>query len=126
LYEAAKHTESYQHLLKGSDRVVLSAAKSLGLHAKVMPILAPECPEPPYYINHHFQFIPEAFLDDDWWEGYVKSKGIKGDDDITWCQKLKHWQPAIVALYRGNDPLHIVCYQAAAILITIPKWEDRL
>lgn len=121
-----KCQKCHQPLLKGSDRLVMSAAKSLGLDVKVAPILAPEHPDPPYYINSDFKFKSDNdYIGEDWMSYLSNDKSIKDVGDITWCQEFRHWQPAIAALRFGNECTIDVCYQAAAILVNIPKWNKR-
>ena len=50
----------------------------------------------------------------------------KDGTEIIWCQPLKDRHPSLFAADYGNQPELSVCYQAAAILVTIPKWGERV
>ena len=122
-------SSSKQGILKGSDRIVYLTAKSLGLKVEIRPILkhhdGDNC-----FIGNNFEFIPYARhseWDEDGWSNCLRSQGNTDGSHITWCQKLSrsYWQPAIAAQVFGNDPCVEVCYQAAAILVSIPTWSER-
>lgn len=118
-------------LLKGPDRTVLLAAKSLGLKVEVKPIFADPDREAKYYIGNDFEFSRAYVERDGWgdepygWDGYMKQEGNDDASHVMWCQELKYWQPAIAALVYGNDAELDLCYQAAAILVSIPTWSER-
>ncbi|XP_065913765.1 uncharacterized protein [Dysidea avara] len=120
--------------LKGSDYVVYSAAKLLGLHVHVKPLLANELDKPrgkkfalkndldDFRWNEDFEYGP---YDD---KGLIKlySKNVcqfRGED-ITWCQQPKYDQPSGAIGCYGNEPTLLIWYKAAVILIGIPKWDE--
>ena len=123
-------------LLKGVDRIVYLVAKSLGLNVMVKPIWSNR-----YVLGHRFQSGPKYLLstfpgfklintarDDDTECDLVRrltNQPTYSDKKITWCQKLTHWQPAGAAATYGNEPTAQAFYQAAAILVGIPKWSRK-
>ena len=140
--------ESLPLLLKGSDRMVVSSAKSLGLAVQVKPeydfhdtweeeLHSIDLPfdgddSGTLYVDESFQFKNKCI-------GVKPSPENKhpscqsfalldgGDyqtcDKITWCQEIV-WQPAQVAPHYGNEASMGILYQVAAILLTIPKWSS--
>ena len=128
--------------LKGSDRVIFSAAKSLGLDVIIKPIfeirgeiiydkdsdteVVSSCGGEEYedltYIGKQFELKNAEHLD---WKTYFKEEGYVNARAITWCQPLKKRHPSIIAADYGNQPECGIGYQAAAILVTIPKWSER-
>lgn len=130
-------------LLKGSDRTIFSAAKALDLQVEVKPILNPNtyCNEEQYVGTKfgvhlgkfHDEYGYDYNGDDDensYWRqdfenGFLQVEETTG---INWCQPLNHnsqWLPSILSPYYGNENSVDICYQAAAILVTVPKWEKR-
>ena len=123
-------------LLKGVDHVVYLVAKSLGLNVMVKPIWSNR-----YDVEHmiesgqkyllskfsHFELIHIARDDDtdcDLVRG-LTNQPLYSDKKITWCQNLTHWQPAGAAATYGNEPAAEAFYQAAAILVGLPKWGRK-
>ena len=123
-------------LLKGVDCIVYLVAKSLGLSVMVKPIWSDSEREgeKKYLLSKFSDF---ELMDD--------ARGIDYECDIvrdltkqptysykkiTWCQKLTHWQPAGAAatgagIVYGNQPMAEAYYQAASILVGIPKWGRK-
>ena len=111
-------------LLKGSDRTVLQAAQALNLEVELKPIVSKE----EYFVGDMFKFESVFLVDDDLpWKDYLKRKGLSNASHIKWCQKSSNiWQPAIAAhILVGNICEPEICYQAAAILVSVPSWGDR-
>ena len=46
---------------------------------------------------------------------------LKSVKDITWCQDQDKWEPAGATTTYGNDWADVCLYQAAAILVGIPR-----
>ena len=134
--EESKHVS----MMKGSDRTVLMAAECLHLKVKIRPI----CNVSENAIGDNSCFLGEKFgfytyyLDEFdhnnteviWMEVKQDRERCVEDrnsdtDHIIWCQKFKHLQPAYATVSYGNEHAAEICYQAAAILITIPKWSER-
>lgn len=132
-------------LLKGSNRTILLAAKSLGLRVEVISIvqdeLGDEYGNTKQYAHYSNSFEFEntnGFIcyngkscvgqQEHWknWTGYFAEEGIDDDSHITWCQtqSVQH-QPALAAAHYGTEFTATICYQAAAILVTIPDWSER-
>ena len=56
----------------------------------------------------------------------VAPNNLETDSHVTWCQRLGEIkQLAVAALAYGNEPYVDRFYQAAAILIAIPQWNER-
>lgn len=123
-------------LLKGSDHTVLLAAKALHLEVEVKPVVETERVPYVYEIILVFEdedefFFPDSEDREDWdgsrvcrWEDFFSNRSDVSDGGgITWCQELSAKQPGILALGYGNDSCEIL-YQAAAILVTIPRWGE--
>ena len=127
-------------MMKGSDRTVVMAAECLHLKVKIRPI----CYVDENAVGDDSCFLGEKFgfhdtylgefdhnnTEDIWME--VKQDRERSVEDqnsdtdhILWCQKFKHLQPAYATVSYGNEHAAEICYQAAAILITIPKWSER-
>ena len=112
-------------LLKGSDRMVMLAATSLGLEVAVKSIV--EVDDNGLYQSKRFRYS-DVYIDYDngGWEGFFEeSRRYKDADDITWCQEFKQKVPALAALCYGNDHSTDTVYMAAAILVSVPKWSKR-
>ena len=45
--------------------------------------------------------------------------------ETPWCHDLSEWEPAGTALRYGNDISLDSFYQAAAILVGVPKWNTK-
>ena len=135
--------EEFKHvsMMKGSDRTVVMAAECLHLKVKIRPI----CNVSENAIGDDSCFLGEKFgfhdsyfgefdhssTEDIWMEVKQHVRWSVEDhnsdtDHILWCQKFKHLQPAYhAAVSYSNRHVAEICYQAAAILITIPKWSER-
>lgn len=127
-------------LPKGSDRTVVLAVKLLGLRVQVKP----EYDLHNTYESHEFNEIgwgldwddrenDKFYIDEsvqfrsDWsdggvinWHKYQKER----TKDIIWCQDIT-WQPALIAPHYGNEATVGILYQAAAILVFVPPWNER-
>ena len=122
-------------LLKGSDRTVLQAAKALHLNVAIRPILStPDARgEEDYFIGDVFKFDHAMLMDGGFqceespWKNYLTGKGIDDASHINWCQKSSSiWQAAVAAhIIAGNEYAPEICYQAAAILVSVPSWGER-
>lgn len=144
VYGEPERTESAfevspQAFMKGSDRIVMLAAKSLGLFVKVRPIVSDKDEEEEeLYYNCGFNLSDQSW----WWmighnpqdcnpqEQNWKMFFKAGDDyeeasGITWCEEFKPTQPAFVSPHYGNEFSTDTCYMAAAILVYIPAWSER-
>ena len=115
-------SENPLRLLKGSDSTVVLAAKALGLTVAVKPILKKEeiyCDDANLqFIGKRFEFKEALIWEYDYgiqWRKYFEEEGLDEANNITWCQKLDEWEPAIVVPEQGNSPSMELCYQAAAI-----------
>ena len=113
-------------MLKGPDQAVFSTAKSLGLEVEVMPIM--RCSGGEFkYVGKKFVVSEEVLCDDDDgdWREYFNDCVYTS---IRWCETFNSTSqslPGVITAIYGNEPSSHVCYQQAAILITIPKWEER-
>ena len=108
-------------LLKGSDRTILFAAKSLGLQVEVKAIINTDNSADSIVAttDDHGPYIKTSFKFIDY--GYDKS--ISSARDIIWCQtKTLQLQPGFAAAAVGTNDIFSVdiFYQTAAILIKIP------
>ena len=127
-------------LLKGSNRTVVLAAKSLGLTVQIRPMYdyrwdydesyeAANDSEPfkLTYIGIEFKFN-EDWLGECPYQGVRDSKNMKQYRrivrDITWCQDL-NWKLAVTMKHYGNEATEDNLYHMAAILVTIPQWSER-
>ena len=122
-------------LLKGSDRMVMLAATSLGLEVDVKSIVSAE------YFDDDMEDDKECLYQCQFrykktdvqingydaysWKNYFEDNGYKSAENIIWCQKFKELVPAITAPSYGNEPSAETCYMAAAILVNVPKWSKR-
>ena len=127
-------------LLKGSDRTVVLAAKSLDLTVQVRPMYDFRWDYDESYeaANEEEQFIltyvdkefkfNEGWLDEWPYIGVRDSKNMKQyrriERDITWCQEL-NWKLAVTTKHYGNEATEHNLYHMAAILVTIPQWSER-
>lgn len=128
--ELRKLSECLPFLLKGSDRTIVLAAKSLDLKTQVRPA---------FDTHHTYEngfrdvgrdlpsdneavCVAECFREftSEWFKGNFKQERTR---NVIWCQDIV-WKPALTAATYGNDRLVNILYQAAAILITIPPWEE--
>ena len=121
-------------LLKGADRIVYVTAKSLGLPVIVKPVgkSSDECfgddefvlPEFLDFKHDRYLFYEEIRAD-----AIIKNMfGLSATycaTKITWCQPLTDWLPAAAHIAHGNEASCEVVYQAAAILVGVPKWGER-
>ena len=117
-------------LLKGSDRMVMLAATSLGLKVAVRSIVNTENVYHRYegsacFFHCVFYYQATNDLIGESWEQYLEDNGYKSAENILWCQKFKEMVPGSTALTYGNEHLAETCYMAAAILVNVPKWSER-
>ena len=128
-------------LLKGSDRIVYVAVKSLGLPVVVKPVdISTEERKCRFVLPEFTSFKHEPYDCDDRsiketiqhlfpfsgiFEDGFHFSGTHHVTKITWCQQLTEWLPAAAYPTYGNEPACKVIYQAAAILVGIPKWGER-
>ena len=128
--------KAIQLILKGADRILFQIALSLGLEVMVKPIVQEGGYEGyctdywrKYYLLPTF---PKKFYYDDM--GCDETAGIEDFEylfevkpcdigTITWCEKHKIWQPAAATVHYGNNYTCTCFYQAAAILVGIPRWD---
>ena len=130
-------------LLKGSDRTVFSAATSLNLDVSIKPIIKVEhAYDYQYSTDHNLEYVGKKFevrtaqrchhisgefVDFESWLQYFEEEGYEESGGIAWCQPPKEWSPSIFApFYVDGYPCCHVGHQAPAILVTIPKWAERL
>ena len=125
--------------MKGSDRIVVSAAKSLELEVKVKPIVSDkdEEEEELYYNHRGFNLSDQSWWwmigydptvrsrQDQTWKMFFKEDGYEKATDIMWCEAFKPSLPAFVSPHYGNEFSTDTCYMAAAILVDIPSWSWR-
>lgn len=118
-------------LLKGADQIVYATAKSLSLPVVVKPVsksiwddddqlVLPEFPD----FKHSWWNYDEMKVDEAMKEIFDLSTTYCAAK-ITWCQPLTQWLPAGAVLAYGNNETCEVIYQAAAILVGVPKWGER-
>ena len=123
-------------LLKGSDRMVMLAANSLGLEVAVKSIFDDN--EDGLYKSKRFRYSeiwnywvighdPTCVnREEKTWKMFLEEEmGCENTDDITWCQEFKQKAPAIASPSYGNELIADTCYMAAAILVSVPKWSKR-
>ena len=128
--------KSETSLLKGSDRTVLLAAKSLGLYIEVSPILSDD-DKNLYYNKRGFSYSDQSWWwvtgydptahdsQEQNWQMFFEEEGFESASDITWCQKFEPKLPAYVSPHYGNEMSTDTCYMAAAILVHVPEWSNR-
>ena len=123
-------------LLKGADNIVYMTGISLGLPVIVKPVtnemyvifsgkrqdremryILPKFSKLFVGPSRAYEFYDKLFKDT---FGEVYS-----DERITWCQELTNFQPAATYTTYGNELSCDVVYQAAAILVGVPKWGKR-
>ena len=121
-------------VLKGSDRMVMLAAASLGLKVAVRSIVRTENDDYSdeesdrvcsFYCGFCYELTNAVIGEGDSWKQHLEAYGYERAENIIWCQKLKEKVPAITALTYGNQHLAETCYMAAAILVNVPKWSER-
>ena len=117
--------------LKGSDAVVLAAARCLNLRADLHPIWGEDEAEPSVHgevVGDMFAFqMTNYLLDDEFNERlHAEVNAAYSTEDITWCTRYRRaWaEDHVVATY-GNESLTTTVYSAAAILIHVPAWSTR-
>ena len=129
LYTFSKVEKTPELYLKGSDRTLVLAAKSLGLAVRVKLL---------------FNLMSEEEVKDDdsnrimyksdkfefnigwvYWRECIIQSITKYDkrDNVVWCRE-PDWKIALEAHHYGS-PYEEHLYQAAAILVTVPKWNKR-
>ena len=119
-------------LLKGSDYMVFSAAKAMGLKVRVRPIVEGY---KHWYLMAKFSdavrhYDPELSGADDEMENPMDVEmkalgardGPKRSQPVTWCTAVQLDQ--IAGYYRDWKSLNAL-YQAAVIVVDIPTWSDR-
>ena len=128
-------------LLKGSDRMVMLSATSLGLVVEVKSIVSAKDFDDNYDIQeclYHSQFHYEVankeanleFIGHEKysWKKWFYRNGYKSAEGIIWCQEFKQKVPGFVAPdfgFEGECKGTETLYMAAAILVTVPTWSDR-
>ena len=117
-------------LLKGVDCIVYLVAKSLGLSVMVKPVYDSEWKGKKKYLLSKFSSFETSFFESDGDGERITSRDLVqkltnqptySDKQITWWQKLTHWQPAGAGIVYGNDASGITFYLAAFILVGVPK-----
>ena len=134
VFEELNHPLGLSTLLKGPDQTVFSTAKSLGLEVEVKPIMKGYN----WCLGRDFEYVGEKFGVSEEQVPVYETDGENNwqeyfddcDDatSIRWCQPFNSTSqslPGVITARYGNEPSSDVCYQQAAILITIPKWEER-
>ncbi len=117
-------------LLKGADRTVYLAAKSLGLSVIVKPIIWDKggCMSCNWNLLSSFESFRHQRCEDEIGESQIIVNLFRHKphhvEYITWCHKSCQWEPAGATMAFGNEATTLVYYQAAAILVGIPKWEE--
>ena len=53
---------------------------------------------------------------------YRQLKSVEG---IAWCQDHENWEPTGVSAIYGNNWADTCFYQAACILVGVPKWDEE-
>ena len=133
MFEDLNHTEELPRLLKGADSIVYMAGMSLGLPVIVKPVtnhLESEEEKPYCYVLPKFDkfFVDESGeYDEDCMIKWKFGTLVHYDPNIMWCQELANFQPAFI--YRDGvfdcEASYAAAYQAAAILVCVPKWRKR-
>ena len=131
VFEEFGESKDPKILLKGSDRMVMLAATSLGLEVAVTSIVKTENDFSYGDILFHCGFyykVAHELIDKEngySWKQYFEDCRHESAEDIIWCQKLKEKVPATSAITYGNDYSLETCYMAAAILVDVPEWSER-
>ena len=129
IFEKLNQSDNLPILLKGFDHTVFLAAKSLNLVVTVKPIYEDDDDdEGKKYVGKEFSYlyvVCNRHGEDMDWEEYFEYRNIIDDSSITWCQKISNWKNGIIAPVSDYEVYIRTCYQAAAILVTIPQWSDR-
>ena len=138
VFEDLNHTEELPRLLKGADSIVYMAGMSLGLPVIVKPVTNHFESEEERLYCYVLPKFDKFFVDESGGvrEGeYDEDRMIKWkfgtlvhyDTNIMWCQELTNFQPAFA--YRDgvfdSEATCAAAYQAAAILVCVPKWGKR-
>ena len=98
------------------------AARSLGLGVEIKPIIKnptyryEASPKSKYVVGDQFRVVSGEYGD------VFQDKGFDDASCIFWCQKFKYWLPAFAAVLHNEAR---ICYQAPAILVTVPAWSER-
>ena len=118
-------------LLKGSDRMVMLAATSLGLKVTVRSIVnifsdGKSDRDCLFHCGFYYKLtdVVRSIEEEDMWKLYFKDN-YESAGNILWCQKFKEMVPAISAITYGNESWPETYYMAAAILVNVPKWSKR-
>ncbi len=129
----AANQEELPVMLKGADRVVYLVAKTLGLSVIVKPFVFSDRYCGLLGGGYLVSRFPEFAERDDTYESEPEFEAmvdtlrvpLHSDKYITWCQHLSESQPAGVTVSYGNESRSVnVFYQAAVILVGIPRWDD--
>ena len=121
-------TQILPRLLKGSDRIVYSVSKSLGLSVAVRSIARDEYRRTEWGLPKFSKFVVRDYYKEDEEEDDVLTEmfgNAFSTTNITWCHNLSKWEPAGTTMRYGNNVTLDLFYQAAAILVGVPKWNTK-
>ena len=121
--------ESFPLYLKGSDRTLMLAAKSLGLkvQAKVLYDYQWDYNEDQSDRSNEIEYASEEFkLLEEWTDdiSYPRRYQYGYGGKINWCQEVD-WKLLISSRHYGNEATTQNLYRAVAILVDVPKWTER-
>jgi len=136
--EIQKLVPSSYPMLKGTDYIVFSSAKLLGLPVHVKPLLNFK------QAGMGYPSYPHKYALKDFSTGYAEAQAdCRSDcpygqlvlimfgkdacqynpDKITWCEPPQYNQPAGAISHFGNEMMVSLSYKAGVLLIGIPEWS---
>ncbi len=125
-------------MLKGADKMIYRAAMSIGLTVDIrMAATARDdfrfCPRDVYLLHEPGYAYPRSLMADEFdIEGLLHQVRIteifggapEESKNIFWCRENFQWIHTASQTVWGNQSATAYFYQAAAILVTIPKWGE--
>ena len=119
--------------LKGADAIIYTVAKRLGLKIEMRPVVINDDEGRHLVLDKFREFecdencgpIDHGDLSQEEVMQIVFETG-EFDDDITWCHNPDEHclEPAGTTMKYGNDATQTLFYQAASLLITVPKFSS--
>ena len=119
------------NFLKGGDMVIYQVAKSFGLSVSINPVcgIYRKKNEKNYILPKFGHQTTSWDYDEDTnllQSELNRSGDIYLSDKIKWCGWSDEWdEPAISSAHYGNEISTVMYYQAAALLIEVPKYSTR-
>ncbi len=125
----------HPQMLKGADNMIYQAAKSIGLTVNIrMAATARDdgmfCEKDVYLLPAYCSKpgAPRSWMADDCPQDDIMTSIFGGapeeSKNIFWCRENFRWIHRTSLSVQGNQSTTANFYQAAAILVTIPKWGE--